>query len=61
VATELAGLAGTSGRTVERRWRLTVDALLDGLASGATRTETGGSGTDERDAQATRTVKARRT
>lgn len=35
VATELAGLAGTSSRTVDRRWRLTIDALLDGLAAPA--------------------------
>jgi AcrR family transcriptional regulator len=42
VATELAGLAGTSSRSVERRWRLTIDALLDGLASDAGRTGTGG-------------------
>lgn len=35
VATELAGLAGTSSRTVDRRWRLTIDSLLDGLAARA--------------------------
>lgn len=41
VATELAGLAGTSGRTVDRRWRLTIDALLDGLAARTARRESG--------------------
>ncbi len=42
VATELAGLAGTSRPSVERRWHLTIDALLDGLASGAGRARIGG-------------------
>lgn len=32
VATELAGLAGSTRANVERRWRLGIDAVLDGLA-----------------------------
>lgn len=46
VATELAGLAGTSRTDVERRWALTIDALLDGLASGATRKRIDDAGVD---------------
>jgi len=33
VAAELAGIAGSSRAGVERRWRLGIDAVLDGLAA----------------------------
>jgi len=35
IAAELSGVAGSTSANVERRWKLGVDALLDGLAPGA--------------------------
>jgi hypothetical protein len=33
-AVEVAGWLGTSNASVERRWTLAIDAVLDGLSSG---------------------------
>lgn len=34
IASELAGTAGSTPNSVERRWRLGIDAVLDGLGAG---------------------------
>jgi AcrR family transcriptional regulator len=33
IAAELAGIAGSTGESVERRWTMGIDAVLDGLAT----------------------------